>query len=100
MYVCFTCLDISMTPSPEGQECVPVVGRADSDPVRRFGHSSVLLSDSQSLVSFGGFGEESGKHCRILDLTITDIKTCQSYIIPVKVNPREVQGQCHFFCEI
>lgn len=72
-------------------------GRAGSYLVKRFGHSSVMLRDGHSLVSFGGFGEEMGKHCRILDLTITDIRTLQSYVVPVKVNPREVQGQNFFF---
>lgn len=52
-----------------------------------------MLRDKHSLVSFGGFGEEAGKHCRILDLTVTDIWTLQSYVVPVKVNPREVQGR-------
>lgn len=52
-----------------------------------------MLRDGHSLVSFGGFGEEAGKHCRILDLTVTDIRTLQSYVVPVKVNPREVQGR-------
>ncbi|XP_056015554.1 tRNA wybutosine-synthesizing protein 4-like [Ostrea edulis] len=73
------------------KDCITVEGGTVSNPIWRFGHSSVLLSDGHSLVSFGGFGEELGKHCRILDLTITDIRTLQSYTVPVKVNPREVQ---------
>uniref|UniRef100_K1REP9 tRNA wybutosine-synthesizing protein 4 n=1 Tax=Magallana gigas TaxID=29159 RepID=K1REP9_MAGGI len=83
--------DIGTPTETDSPGCLPVEGRAGCDLVKRFGHSSVMLRDKHSLVSFGGFGEEAGKHCRILDLTVTDIWTLQSYVVPVKVNPREVQ---------
>ncbi|XP_062571126.1 tRNA wybutosine-synthesizing protein 4-like [Saccostrea cucullata] len=83
--------DIQTSHNPGIKDCVTVKEGSASHSIWRFGHSSLLLEDGHSLVSFGGFGEEKGKHCRILDLTITDIKTSQSYIVPVKVNPREVQ---------
>nr|XP_034333816.1 tRNA wybutosine-synthesizing protein 4 [Crassostrea gigas] len=83
--------DIGTPPETDSPGCLPVEWRAGCDLVKRFGHSSVMLRDVHSLVSFGGFGEEAGKHCRILDLTVTDIRTLQSYVVPVKVNPREVQ---------
>ncbi|XP_061177591.1 tRNA wybutosine-synthesizing protein 4-like [Saccostrea echinata] len=83
--------DIQTSHNPGIRDCITVEGGDTSNSIWRFGHSSLLLGDGHSLVSFGGFGEERGKHCRILDLTVTNIRTSQSYVVPVKVNPREVQ---------
>lgn len=70
---CYCWLDIGILIEIDSLGCFLVEGRAGCDLVKRFGYSFVMLRDKYLLVSFGGFGEEVGKYCRILDLIVIDI---------------------------
>jgi len=59
----------------------------------RFGHSSIRFHGNKSLLTVGGFGEQGGKHRRLIDIAITDLETMETTIILPDVDPKVVEGK-------
>ena len=62
-----------------------------SSGIQRFGHSTIRLSDRLT-ATFGGFGEVDGKHRRIQDITVMDMRSFETYLLHPDVNPKEIEG--------
>ncbi|XP_060073537.1 tRNA wybutosine-synthesizing protein 4-like [Ylistrum balloti] len=69
-------------------------------PLLRFGHSSTRLHGSSFLVTVGGFGEQGGKHRRLIDVVVTDLATFDSRIHYPTVDTKaiEVNRMHHVIC--
>ncbi|OWF51041.1 tRNA wybutosine-synthesizing protein 4-like [Mizuhopecten yessoensis] len=76
-------------------EHVPV-----SYPMLRFGHSSTHLHGNNFFVTVGGFGEQYGKHRRLIDVVVTDLTTYGSRFHYPSVDPKtiEVNRMHHVIC--
>ncbi|XP_069110693.1 tRNA wybutosine-synthesizing protein 4-like [Argopecten irradians] len=71
-------------------------------PLLRFGHSSALLNGCSYFVTVGGFGEQGGKHRRLIDVVVTDLNTFDSRIHYPTVDPKtvEVNRMHHVICAL
>ncbi|XP_033762266.1 tRNA wybutosine-synthesizing protein 4-like isoform X2 [Pecten maximus] len=97
------------------QKCIKHLNEPDPDlpyvciehlpvgyPLLRFGHSSTHLHGSRFFVTVGGFGEQGGKHRRLIDVVVTDLKTFNSRIHYPTVDPKtiEVNRMHHVICAL
>ncbi|XP_071803609.1 tRNA wybutosine-synthesizing protein 4-like [Asterias amurensis] len=80
----------TLTPLYSQPSSTPVSAK----PVRRFGHASALLHPDKILVS-GGFGETEGRHNRLGDFLLIDLKTKRLDDIPVSPRIQELGPRMH-----
>ena len=100
LYNWWTSMHFMLTDSSAPQP-VPVDGMvtltarpANGLSVRRFSHSSVLVTDRYVLTA-GGFGEVDGRHQRVQEVSITDTVTMATALI--RCHSDDLQCQCGFF---